>query len=121
MEISTAGYQSLRDFIQNNWTYIELRNEAGLPIIRLSTADPRVNWTHETGAQTLQLTAVITGADADITTPVTVAYSAIFDVTQGGESLSVVEFEHPFTLQDDNYQLTVNHQIQIPQLPQQQP
>lgn len=114
-EISNAGYQSIRDYIQSNWQYIELRDETNSPILRISTNDNRVQWSHDVGSQTLELTCIIKGDDADITKPVTFASSAIYDVVTGGSPYAVENFT-PFTMENDADQLIIKHQIQVPQL-----
>lgn len=116
-EITSSGYQSLRDFIQSTWKYIELRDGAGTPIIRLSPLDPRVTWTHQAGNQTLELTIVVKGSDSDISSvlPKTFAQSAIFDVASSGSPYSIETFT-AFTMETDMDELTVKHQIQVPQV-----
>lgn len=114
-EIKTAGYQDLRDYIQATWTYIELRDNEGAAIIRLPATDPRVSWTHEPGAQTLELTAVIKGSDPDISLPQAIAGSALFKVDEGGEAISEETFI-AFTLAAEEDEITIKHQLQVPQV-----
>lgn len=115
-EITAQAYQDLRDYITANWKYIELRDEEGAPVIRLGVGDdPRVTWTHEAGAQTLELTVTIRGTDSDITLPITFASSAIYKVASGGEAYSVESFS-AFTMEGEGDELTVKHQIQVPQV-----
>ncbi|ADL07750.1 hypothetical protein [Thermosediminibacter oceani] len=114
-EIRPEGYQNIRDYMQANWQYIELRDDAGNPILRLSPADPRVTWTHNAGDQTLKLQIIVKGSDADITLPTTFASSAIYNVATGGNPFSVETFT-PFTMENENDELTVIHEIQVPQV-----
>lgn len=114
-EITSQAYQNLRDYIQANWKYIELQDDNGNPIIRLSPADSRVTWVHNAGDQTLKLQVVIKGSDSDITKPKTFASSAIYDVATGGNAYSVESFS-PFTIESDMDELTVIHEIQVPQV-----
>ena len=114
-EISNQGYQSLRDYIQSNWQYIELQDDTNTPILRLSPSDSRVTWTHLVGEQTLKLQIVVKGSDIDITYPVTFAKSLIFDVATGGSAYSEETFT-PFTIESDQDELTVIHSIQVPQV-----
>lgn len=115
-EITSAAYQNLRDHIQNTWKYIELRDDAGNPIVRLSVDDPRVDWTHTAGAQTLELSVTIKGSDSDITIPKTFASSAIYNVATNGTAFSVENFSSSFTIQAAEDELRVKHQIQVPSL-----
>jgi hypothetical protein len=113
-EINTAGYQSIKDYIQANWKYIELRNGA-TPIVRLSPSDSRVTWTHQAGSQTLKLQIIVKGSDTDIPVPQTFTASAIYSVATGGSAYSVESFT-PFTMETDQDELTVVHNIQVPQV-----
>lgn len=114
-EINASGYQSIRDYIQANWKYIELRDGIGTAILRADTSDNRVSWTHTAGSQTLELTIVVKGADAGITLPQTFASSAIYDVASGGNPFSVEAFTS-FTMEGTGDELTVKHQIQVPKV-----
>ncbi|MGE6259220.1 hypothetical protein ACQKCU_15160 [Heyndrickxia sporothermodurans] len=114
-EITSQAYQDLRDYIQSNWKYIELQDESGKAIIRLSPTDNRVTWSHAAGDQTLKLQVIIKGSDSDITKPSTLAKSLIFNVTQGGQPFSIESFT-PFTIEQNEDELTVIHSIQVPKL-----
>lgn len=114
-EITNAGYQSLRDFVQSAWTFIELRDESGTAIVRLGVDDERVSWTHPENSQTLELRVVITGSDEEIELPSTFASSAIFTQASGGEELAKESFS-AFTMEETGDELTVIHQLEIPQV-----
>jgi len=115
-EITTAGYQDIRDHIEATWTYIELRNGSDVAIVRLAVADDRVSWTHAPSAQTLELTVVLTGADADLLPlPKTFAKSALYKVDTNGTALSVESFTQ-FTIEASNDQLTIKHRIEVPRV-----
>lgn len=114
-EITSQAYQDLRDYIQSNWQYIELRDDSNNAILRLSPSDNRVMWTNNAGDQTLKLQIVVKGSDSDITLPKTFASSHIFNVATGGTSFSNETFT-PFTMSTDQDELTVIHSIQVPQV-----
>lgn len=114
-EINTSGYQSIRDFIQSSWQYIELRDDTNAAIVRLSPSDSRVTWINNVGDQTLKLQIVVKGSDTDIIVPQTFASSAIYSVGTGGSAYSVESFT-PFTMETDQDELTVIHSIQVPQV-----
>lgn len=114
-EITAQAYQALRNYIQSNWKYIELRDDSGNAIVRLSPSDSRVTWTHNAGDQTLKLQVVIKGSDSDISKPKTFASSAIYDVATGGQAYSIESFT-PFTVESDMDELTVIHEIKVPQV-----
>lgn len=115
-EITQVGYKGIRDFIQANWKFIELRNAQGVKIVRLSTDDQRVSFTHAAGAQTLELSIVITGADAEITLPTTFASSVLFTSGDSTEAVTAVESFSPFEMTMAEDQITVRHRIEVPQI-----
>ena len=117
--VQNAGYQDIRDYIQANWKYIELRDEEQDPVLRIGIEDPRVTWTHTTGAQTLEMTCVIKGSDLDVAPllPQTFAGAALFKVASGGSAMSEEEFTN-FTMSSESDQLTIVYQLEVPEVPQ---
>jgi len=110
-EITTQAYSDLRNYIKNSWQYIELQDESGTPIVRLSPSDSRVNSVIE--GSIVKLTIVLKGSDADIVEPKTFVKSVIYNVATGGTPFSTETYE-PFTLIGADDEITVNHSIQIP-------
>lgn len=117
--VQNAGYQDIRDYIQANWKYIELRDEEQDPVLRIGIEDPRVTWTHIAGAQTLEMTCVIKGYDSDVAPllPKTFAGAALFKVASGGSAMSEEEFTN-FTMSSESDQLTIVYQLEVPEVPQ---
>lgn len=116
-EISANGYQDIRDRIQAGWKYIELRDAEGAAIVRLPESDPRVTWTHEPGAQTLELTVVVKGDDNDIVSllPKTFGSAALYTVATDGNPMAVESFTQ-FTMSTEADQLTVIFKVEVPQV-----
>lgn len=116
-EINANGYQDIRDRIQSGWNYIELRDEAGVAIVRLPESDSRVQWTHAPGAQTLELTVAVKGDDADIAPllPKTFASAALYTVAADGNAMAVEAFT-AFTMSTAADQLTVIFKVEVPQV-----
>lgn len=116
-EISANGYQDIRDRIQAGWKYIELRDAEGAAIVRLPESDPRVTWTHEPGAQTLELTVVVKGDDNDIVSllPKTFGSAALYTVATDGNPMAVEPFTQ-FTMSTEADQLTVIFKVEVPQV-----
>lgn len=140
-EVTEQAYQDLRQHIIDTWKYIELRDELDNPIVRLSPDDQRVSWVHvplkeekeiiidydrrgnpitdtvtiDKLPSTLQLQIVVKGSDSEISLPKTFAKSVIYNVATDGEPLSVESFT-PFEMANDNDQITVVHNIEVPQL-----
>ena len=113
-EITQDAYKDLRKHINSTWNYIEVQDETGTPVIRLNPTDPRVTWIHKEGATALLLQIVVTGKDADITLPQTFSKSAIYNVGTGGTAFSLETFNQ-FTLESVNDELTIVHELQVPQ------
>lgn len=114
-EITENGYQSIRNYIEANWIYHSLRDEEDAEIIRISPSDARTSWTHDAGAQVLELTTTVTGADDDIIPPQTFAGSELYDVSSGGSPLADEIFTS-FTIETDGDELTIKHRLEIPQV-----
>lgn len=116
-EITTSGYQSIRDFVEANWKYIELRDENTTKVLRLGVGDARVKWIHTSNAQTLELQIIVKGTDAEVLSslPKTFSSSAIYSVASDGTAHSIETFS-PFTMEASGDELTVIHQLEIPQI-----
>lgn len=112
---SAPGYQDLRDRIQANWAFLEIRNDVQAAIIRIAIggADTRFTWTHVAGAQTLEATAVLKGSDADIGVGRIVAGSALYKVATLGDAMHPETFT-AFTFNNTADQLTIKHRLQVP-------
>ena len=115
-EISQVGYQGIRDYIEANWKFIEVQDELGAKILRLDPSDPRVSWTHTPGAEVLELSVVINGSDAEVTLPQVFAKSAIFTSAEATEPVTTVVPFSTFEMTLEEDQLTVRHQIEVPQV-----
>jgi hypothetical protein len=114
-EITTAGYQDIRDHIEATWIYVEFLDNSDDVILRLPLSDDRVDWTHAPSARTLELTTVITGSDVDITLPQDFRKSSIYKVATAGDALSLESFTI-FTIEAESDQLTIKHRIEVPKI-----
>lgn len=126
-EITEDGYSSIRsliksvDAVPNQWDYIELIDDTGSVVTRVSiTGDSRASWSEldkDTSGtnETMEATITVTGGDSDITTPVTIVESRLFDVSTGGNAKSIDTFTQA-TLDAATDKLTVNHQVETPQV-----
>lgn len=59
------------------------------------------------------MTAFLSGSDEDVNLPQTFAGSRIFNTASGGDVLSTETFTS-FTLEADEDEITVRHQLQVP-------
>lgn len=112
---TSFAYKDLRSYIVGNWKYVELRDTNGNPVLRISTSDTRVSWTHSAESQTLELTIIIQGSNSDIGLPQEFGQSAIFKSVSGGEPVSVESFPG-FTMEGIGDQLTIKHRIEVPRI-----
>ncbi len=117
-EIKTAGYQSIRDLMEANWIFIELRSSMGSPWGRLEVGeDPRVYWSHEPNSRTLEITVELKGDDGDLDVgssgPVEFGQSGLYLADTGGDELSSNTFTS-VTLEVEEDQLVVKHRVEVP-------
>jgi hypothetical protein len=117
-EITAAAYQDLRDHVEATWTYIALLDDTSTEVVRLPLSDARVTWTHIAGAQTLELTVVLSGSDAEISgsLPKTISESRLYKVAVAGDSFSTETFSD-FIIQTTDDQITVKHRLEVPEIP----
>lgn len=121
-EILQAGYQSLRDFVNssvsipNEWDYIELYDETGSSVTRVSiTSDSRCQWLDVDGDNLLKIEFDVTGADSDIPQPTNLSSSAVWDSASGGNQISAKESFPVTTINQDGDNMTLTHHVKIPQ------
>ena len=112
IEITEAGYQTLRDYIQNNWKYVELFDDSDNPVGRFEIGGTKANWIHTIGDQTLIARLIVTGADIGVGT--TVKGTKLFETNSSSDILHEDNFNYMFTFGDTEDQLTVEHQIEVP-------
>lgn len=126
-ELTNAGYESIRDLVRSaatapaQWDYIALIDDTGSEVTRVSiTGDSRASWSEEdqdsdATDETMTATITVTGGDSDISTPVTIVESRLFDVSTGGSSLSEDTFTQA-TLEASSDQLKVEHKVEVPRV-----
>lgn len=113
-EITSSGYQDLREHVQSTWQYVVLKSDTNAEILRIKTDDPRVIWAHNSGDQVLILKLSLTGLDFE-SKPQRINKIELYKEQTGGspfvsESFSLV------TIEVDADKLTVTLKIQIPQV-----
>jgi hypothetical protein len=115
---SSAGQEDLRAAIQARWTHVSLVDDGGSEVTRIEIAnDSRTSWTSGPSTNPLTLEIQVSGGDSDITTPVTLQRTELFDVASGGSAYSGDNFaEGTAPLSADADTLTVTHDIEQPQL-----
>ena len=101
--------------VQANWTHIQLSKYDGTPIIRLNCGDPRVAWTHNPGAQVLELTITLKGSDVDYAIPNTFGLIELYKLDSGGVPLTHDLFT-PQSISTVSDTLYLKYRIQIPKV-----
>lgn len=121
-ELTTAGYQSFRDYLNSStttpdaWDYIEIYDDAGSVVTRVSiTGDSRCQWLDADGDNILKVEFDITGSDGDISMPVTLQKSAIWNAATDGSQVTAKEQFANATLNQSGDNVTVTHTIEVPQ------
>lgn len=107
------GYQDIRNYVQSNWTHVQLSTYEGVPIVRLPVTDERLLWTHVVGSSVLELTISLQGTDSDLTLPVSIGRIGLYK--DGVTSTAMTD--EPFTPQLINVttdRLKLIYQIQVP-------
>lgn len=118
MEITEAGYQSIRNLIEgvssSPWSRVIILNPAEEVILVLTTADERVSWEHTPNTNPLNLQIILRGSDIDMPIPCEVKTVIVTDETEvvyAEESLT-----YPFVLGRETDSLILNCKIQVPRI-----
>lgn len=114
-EASEAGYQSIRDFIEDNWVYLSAIDENDEEVTRVGVSDDRFTWIHDAGDQVLEIELELSGSDADVPTPTTFEASEVFEVSSGGDGLGKDSWAQASVATDEDV-VTIFHRIQVPEL-----
>jgi hypothetical protein len=121
-ELTTAGYQTFRDFLNSSattpgeWDYIEIYDDSGTAVTRVSiTGDARCGWSDDDGDNILKVTFDVTGSDGDISYPVTLQKSALWNADSGGSQVTVKEQFANATINQDGDNVTITHTVKVPQ------
>lgn len=121
-ELLSSGYQTIRDYANSgattpsSWDYIEVYDDTGSAVTRVSiTSDARCQWLDVDGDKVLKVEFDITGSDSDITLPVTLESSAIWNASSGGSQITAKELFASATLNQSGDNVVVTHTLNIPQ------
>lgn len=120
-EITNAGYQSIRDFIESNWKYLEIRDQGSNPILasRIDVSsstgiNDQFEWKHEAFSQVLRIEGKITGEDVNQLGDT--AYEiAVFTQASGGTPVHVGTSD-PFVFNNTADECNIVYTFQVPEL-----
>jgi hypothetical protein len=120
-ELLTSGYQTLRQFANSSlttppeWDYIEIYDDGGSAITRVSiTGDSRCQWLDVDGDNVMKVEFVVSATDSDISYPVTIRSSAIWNAESGGSQITEKENFASAKFNQDGDSVTVTHTVKIP-------
>jgi hypothetical protein len=113
-EITEAGYESIRGYIENGWNYIELFDDTDTSLGRWEINSAKANWIHADGDQTLIARLIVTGADVGVGN--TAKGTRFFETSSSTTILHTSDFNYMFTFGDADDQLTVEHSIEVPKV-----
>lgn len=109
--LANAAYDDLRSNRVIAWE-LEVQDDVGTPVLRVSSSDPRLTVTDDAGTDTTSFVLVLSGSDAEVTIPTTVDKSQIFN--PAGTAMTAVEAFTSFTFATVDDQLTVTHTVVLP-------
>lgn len=112
-QISTEGYNDLKQYVSATWKYIAVYNSSA-ELFRISTEDERVTM-GSTETNPLTITLVLEGSDAELTTlPTTVDAVGLFKAESLGECMTAEEKFESFTFEQDADKLTIEMKLEVP-------
>jgi len=125
-ELPTKGYQTLRDFLNSSqgnpfpWDYIEILDDTNSRVLVTSiSGDGRAEWKWKNNddIDNLEVEIVLTGSDSDISTPITLSGSRLWNDDPANVQNPVTQIESfaDALLNQSGDTLTVTHHIDIPQ------
>ena len=94
----------------DSWNIHELKDDGGNVVTRLNPSDDRVEWT--VSGNTLTISTTLNGGDSDVTTPVTITDSLIY---QSGRANPIMDstLTESVTINDEASSRKINHQINL--------
>ena len=111
--LPAGGEDDIRSYIQSNWTFIALTDDAGAEIFRVDvTADSRFAFSSDSTADPLTISGSVTGGDSDISLPVTVSGSELYKSASDATVRSDETFANA-TLQTSQDTIDIDHSISI--------
>lgn len=119
VETHTAdGNQDLRAAIQNRWTHVALIDDTGSEAVRIEIAnDSRAQWLDDPSSNPMSLEVSVSGSDSDISVPVDLNRTELYDGASATASYSGDDFDEGVaTIGSDSDTVTVTHDIEQPQL-----
>lgn len=120
-EVVTNFYEEVRKSIDPNTTgddvdWIELLDDTDTQIIRVSTSDSRVSVTSGSASNPFTIEITVSPSDSDINTGQTFGGSRLWFADSAGNEATPIESFSDTTLDNTDDELTITHEIEIPQI-----
>lgn len=114
--ITEKGLEKIRQLIQENWQYIEVRDESDDPILRVDLTDARVTIVNDYTDNPLTIQLFLMGGDSDIGVGTKVKSAHLYDVDVDGDALVEVVYSTPVEFTSELDELAININLQIPKI-----
>lgn len=111
--LRNVAYTAMRTGFVANW-FMEVRDELADAVLRVDASDPRLTVTDDDGTDTVSFVFVLSGDDAEVSLPTTVAGSVLFDAAVDGNQMTEVEAFTSFTLGAAEDEVTITHTVTLP-------
>lgn len=114
---TSDGNQDLRAAIQDRWTHVALIDDTGTEEVRIEIAnDSRAEWLDAPSSNPMSLEVSVTGSDSDISYPVDLNRTELYDSSSASNSYSGDDFDEGVaTIGSDSDTVTVTHDVSQPQ------
>lgn len=115
-EITIQGYNLLGQYIRDTWSFIQLEDQNGHSITRISSQDSRLTVNYQESPRRVKLELYIKGSNNDIPIPSTLRYVSIYNVATGGVPLARDEFNPPLAITSNMDNIHIDTLIEIPRM-----
>ena len=114
MEILSAGYQDLRQYISTNWSTLKVLDASNAVVTTIALAtDTRVSVLADYTHQEMQYKIVLKGSDSDIGVGKVVAGTQLY---KGTTAVGAIETFTSFTFENSADTLNITVHIQVPKV-----
>lgn len=107
-EVESAAYEQFRETAMENWDTLELVDEGNNVVHSISLSS--VDWTED--GDTIRVEKTVSGSEVGVGE--TVDGSRVYDSGRG-DVMHIDNSPEPFTFQNEGDELSITHEIDIPQ------
>ena len=114
-QFDNAGFDDLRNYIENNWNWLSLRDSSGSEVTRIDVnSDGRVSWSGS-NSNPMTLSGTFTGGDGDIAQATTYTEARLYKTSGSSTSMASESFTDA-TIEASVDELTISIDVEIPNL-----